>query len=84
MVSVVCSRHWFLTAVAGFLCLLLPSQPHGGAVDLGSRGLGPPGLLNGPFLSTQTLVDVRGHGEEHLLHVIRVLSTGLQEGDLQG
>lgn len=84
MVWVICSIG-SSAAAAGFLRLLLPSRPHGGAVDLGSRALGPPGLLvNGAFLSTQTLVDVRGHGEEHLLHVIRVLSTGLQEGDVQG
>lgn len=65
--------------------MFLPSQPHGGAVDLGIPGLGPSGLLmNAPSLGAQTLVDVRGHGEEHLLHVLRVLGAGLQEGDLQG
>lgn len=40
--------------------------------------------MNAPSLGAQTLVDVRGHGEEHLLHVLRALGAGLQEGDFQG
>lgn len=71
-------------AAAAVLGLFVPSQPHGGAVDLGILALGPCGLMEAPFLSAQTLVDVRGHGEEHLLHVLRALGAGLQEGDLQG
>lgn len=72
-------------AGTGVLGLFIPSQPHGGAVDLGILALGPSGrLMKGPSLSAQTLVNVRGQGEEHLLHVLRVLCAGLQEGDLQG
>ena len=71
-------------AVTGLLRLFLPSQPQGGAADLGTLG---PGLLRlglyPPSLAGHALVDLRGHGEESPLHVISALSTRLQEGDLK-
>jgi len=79
------STWFFISAAAvGFCCLFLPSQPQRGAVDLGALGPGISGLaLHAPTLRGQALVDLRGHGKESPLHVIRALSARLQEGDLQ-
>ena len=71
-------------AVAGLGCLLLPSQPHGGAVDLGALGPGACRLaLHAAALAGQAFVDLGGHGEESRLHVVGALGARLQEGDLQ-
>lgn len=70
-------------AVIGLLRLFFPSQPQGGAVDLGG-----PGLcwlaLHAPSFTGQTFVDLRGHGKERPLHIIRAFRTSLQARDLQG
>lgn len=74
-----------VSTAMSFLSLFLPSQPEGGTIDVGALGLDLPGLiLNAPCLSSQALMDVRGHGEESFLHVLRALRARLQEGDLQG
>lgn len=81
-----CVSQWGLlsAAVADLLRLFLPSQPQRGAVDLGAPGLGLLRLgLHPPSLGGQALVDLRGHGEEGPLHILRALGAGLQVGDLQ-
>lgn len=72
-------------AVISLLRLFLPSQPQGGAVDLGALGPGLRRLALHPPSSVafQALMDLRGHGEESPLHVIWALSARLQEGDLK-
>lgn len=71
-------------AVTGLLRLFVPSQPQRGAVNLGTLR---PGLfwltLHPPSLTGQALVDLRGHGQESPLYVIRALGACLQEGDLK-
>lgn len=41
------------------------------------------GPLHASPLTGQATVNLRGHGEEGLLHIARALGAGLQEGDLQ-
>lgn len=71
-------------AVTGLLRRFFPSQPQRGTVDLGALSSGLCRLaMHPPSLAGQALMDLRSHGEERPLHIIRALRTCLQEGDLQ-